>query len=678
MSNVQIPNLPVAIALNGTEALEAVQSGTSVQTTVAGIAQYSYAYYPGFYISQLPAASSANSTDIFPVVQGSTGPNTGTTYKATVAQLFTSPIFTGTTTVGSNLVDYVTITGAANTGVVDTASPVIRAEGAATNIDVKVLGKGAGMLNSTKLYIGSSGARISVNENTPATIRFTTTYSGAGWQALNFRGNIAGALTSSLNGVVAAIADSDTVAAGAGNGMDFFRVVDVVQAGATGGRNALVGALSIEGDTTVNSNIFHVATVGSARATASFGGAQNSLRGDLFASNLIAGIATGSGAAVNSVVGSEIDLYATGDTEAGWMIGQQIVLVDFGGGVTHATRGWNQDNAFQFTNSPTVTTGWRTLISIGAVNGVWPLGSDSQIFTTTATGLGGPAYAVADGIAWKDITFGRMVLETSNASLDGNGNFGAQISAGVALQTRSAITAKTAIVNTITPIDGGLYNSISVPTLVVDAPPGGGGTATASITLHAAVRVGAIGAAGSGYAVGEVLTVVGGTGTAATFTVVKLTSGGTGVRSLKLLSAGSYTVLPGASTATTSSGAGIGCTVTLNATATGITVTSGGTNYPEFPPPTVRFSGGTVYRKLVARVTMTPTQAALVLNAGNTTQVDSLIISSGGPRIVQGTGVPPVILTLPRGTFYLRTDGAVGSTVYVSQGGGTWNAIAGV
>lgn len=47
MSNVQIPNLPVATALNGTEALEAVQSGTSVQTTVAKIAQYTSTYYPG-------------------------------------------------------------------------------------------------------------------------------------------------------------------------------------------------------------------------------------------------------------------------------------------------------------------------------------------------------------------------------------------------------------------------------------------------------------------------------------------------------------------------------------------------------------------------------------------------------------------------------------------------------
>ena len=47
MSNIQIPNLPVAIALNGTEQLECVQSGTSVQTTVAKIAQYTAAYFPG-------------------------------------------------------------------------------------------------------------------------------------------------------------------------------------------------------------------------------------------------------------------------------------------------------------------------------------------------------------------------------------------------------------------------------------------------------------------------------------------------------------------------------------------------------------------------------------------------------------------------------------------------------
>lgn len=46
MSNVQIPNLPVATALNGTEQLEAVQSGSSVRVTsqqIANLAQITQA-----------------------------------------------------------------------------------------------------------------------------------------------------------------------------------------------------------------------------------------------------------------------------------------------------------------------------------------------------------------------------------------------------------------------------------------------------------------------------------------------------------------------------------------------------------------------------------------------------------------------------------------------------------
>ena len=37
MSNQQIPNLPAAISLNGSEELEAVQGGTSVRVTAAQI-----------------------------------------------------------------------------------------------------------------------------------------------------------------------------------------------------------------------------------------------------------------------------------------------------------------------------------------------------------------------------------------------------------------------------------------------------------------------------------------------------------------------------------------------------------------------------------------------------------------------------------------------------------------
>jgi len=38
-------------------------------------------------ISQLSLAGTANATDVLPVTQSSTGPNTGTTRKVTVAQL---------------------------------------------------------------------------------------------------------------------------------------------------------------------------------------------------------------------------------------------------------------------------------------------------------------------------------------------------------------------------------------------------------------------------------------------------------------------------------------------------------------------------------------------------------------------------------------------------------------
>lgn len=146
MSNVQIPNLPVAIALNGTEALEAVQSGTSVQTTVAGIAQYSYSYYPGFYISQLPAASSVNSTDIFPVVQGSIGPNTGTTGKMTLAA---AALGVG---VGANVRAF----GATGDGVTDDTAAFVAAAASLPNGGVLLVPAGTYMVSyGTGLFSGT-------------------------------------------------------------------------------------------------------------------------------------------------------------------------------------------------------------------------------------------------------------------------------------------------------------------------------------------------------------------------------------------------------------------------------------------------------------------------------------------------------------------------------------------
>lgn len=54
----------------------------------------------------------------------------------------------------------------------------------------------------------------------------------------------------------------------------------------------------------------------------------------------------------------------------------------------------------------------------------------------------------------------------------------------------------------------------------------------------------------------------------------------------------------------------------------------------------------------------------------------SVVVGTGGPTWTVGTGAPAT--TEPRGSIFSRTDGGVGTTLYVSQGGGTWNPVAGV
>lgn len=52
------------------------------------------------------------------------------------------------------------------------------------------------------------------------------------------------------------------------------------------------------------------------------------------------------------------------------------------------------------------------------------------------------------------------------------------------------------------------------------------------------------------------------------------------------------------------------------------------------------------------------------------------VLNVGNVNYLSGAGVPAS--AQPKGSIYSRTDGGVGSTLYVSQGGGVWNAVAGV
>jgi hypothetical protein len=88
------------------------------------------------------------------------------------------------------------------------------------------------------------------------------------------------------------------------------------------------------------------------------------------------------------------------------------------------------------------------------------------------------------------------------------------------------------------------------------------------------------------------------------------------------------------------------------------------------------FNSGTNSFALVASGTANLT---LQPSGGGALQLYASTISlttSGGPTLRSGTGAATG--TQPKGSIWIRTDGAVGSTIYISQGAGTWNAVAGV
>jgi hypothetical protein len=60
--------------------------------------------------------------------------------------------------------------------------------------------------------------------------------------------------------------------------------------------------------------------------------------------------------------------------------------------------------------------------------------------------------------------------------------------------------------------------------------------------------------------------------------------------------------------------------------------------------------------------------------AASVTQLN--LTTSAGANIRSGTGAASG--TQPKGSLWMRTDGGVGTTMYVSQGGGTWNPVSGV
>ena len=159
----------------------------------------------------------------------------------------------------------------------------------------------------------------------------------------------------------------------------------------------------------------------------------------------------------------------------------------------------------------------------------------------------------------------------------------------------------------------------------------GGGGSGASFTSKIGVNTAVLGAAGSGYAIGDLLSVTGGTSTVvATLTVLTL-GASQAVATFSISNQGSYTSTAGvASPAATTGGHGTGFTATVNFGVVSVTVTNPGANYTSAPTLTTSGGGGT----------------GTVLTPSMNTNASGTSIASYAGRVWIATGTYPVIRTI--------------------------------
>lgn len=434
--------------------------------------------------------------------------------------------FTISLDVGTASANYIRLIGAA-TGV----DPIISSLGTDTHPNVRITPKGAGYVWTPRVAIGGTTRPDGAHANVFR--RLTVTYpisaiSNTSVGAVRIGGSLFGTLTAQQVGVgLLVAADTDTVSASAGFQLVYFGH-SMNSSSAVGGRTVQTSRLDINANVQFGSNDYFVAGSNWTNANGSMGGVHNGPKGSVFANNDLAELhraasgLPGAGMNVVQLVGYEVNTASEAGTQAMWQHGIQTVQLS-----NHVMRAFNSDAGHIFTNQPLTAGSWRTGIQFGSINGIWAFDVDGTLIGTGHTGQTTRAYDVANGIDLSRVTFNRFALRFSNASLDGNGYFGAQKTGGVTLQTRDGINAYTAVVASIDVIDPGLWDIGVTPTLAIDAPGGGGTTATATPASYVAGRVGRIDAAGGSYVVDDILTDAGGTASlAAAFKVIKVSATG--------------------------------------------------------------------------------------------------------------------------------------------------------
>ena len=539
---------------------------------------------------------------------------------------FTSLEVLGLSTLGRNSANYITVAGGA------TGSPVtLTAVGGDAAVDARWVLPGRGLLSVPRALVGTHSAGSGIASPRLFTLHADQTISGPG-QATRVGGILRGTSSSSFEGYYVNVLDEDRLAFTPNtNGMTINYYGSTLRAGWSGGR-VLLGSQLYVGDPNspgtgagqVGNNTYHVSGASFAYSYTEAGGGIGAYRGNLFARNEATRLRAGSGYFWNSTFGQEIDVGVTATSEVLWKGGLKVVQW-----ADDANRGLVEDFAYGINSQAGGTApGWRHGFALGGVEGWWPFTASSTLMGVIDGIAGGPAVEMAAGINLTRIAIGESAFKSPGFRVSGAGAIGALATGGVEVQTRSSIVAATSVVASVDVLEGGLF--AGTVTLTGTAPPGSGTTATFVPAQLAIPYANSTSTDGSGYAVGDTVTVSGGTYTQqASGVVTKVGSGGE-IRGVKFTTPGVYTVLPSSPVSTTTSGAGSGWTFVPQARLLSVTVSNPGTNYgPNLPPEITSAGSLSTLRPATLRVNLTPTQVPLQLNNGKV-NVTGIPTSSAG------------------------------------------------
>lgn len=203
----------------------------------------------------------------------------------------------------------------------------------------------------------------------------------------------------------------------------------------------------------------------------------------------------------------------------------------------------------------------------------------------------------------------------------------------------------------------------------VSIVPQGSGATAGTITFKC-VSV-TIGAAGQDYRVGDLMSVIGGTGLSSTIRVTDTNLSG-GVTAVSIVNGGNYSVLPNVSNAATTvtPGGGQSCTVNLSFGISSIEILTAGTGYISAPRVVIDSNTG-VNAEAYATLYGGSLHEIIITNPGyGYLNVDSVLFDAGsgatGQVILNPTTVSSITLTDDGGLTYTETP----SVSITSQGSG--------